>query len=63
MNVNVLAGPTLPAPSRARTEKVCEPAGRSGAVKGEEHAANAPPSTLHSKVEPASLALNSNVGV
>ena len=58
----VVAGPTLPAASRARTAKVCGPAGSNGVVKGEEQSTKGPPSTLHWKVEPASFELNSNVG-
>jgi hypothetical protein len=55
---------TLPAPSLALTEKVCEPSARtpcSGTVFGELHEAKAPPSREHSKVEPASEEENVNV--
>jgi hypothetical protein len=63
VNEVVVAGPTLPAPSSARTANVCGPAGSAGNVNGDEQATNGPPSTLHWKLEPASLALNSKVGV
>ena len=53
----------LPAASWARTWKVCGPAASGPSVVGELQAANVPPSTLHSKLEPGSLAENSNVGV
>ena len=63
VNEDVCAAPTLPAASRARTEKVWGPAGSGGVVKGEEQGAKGAPSMLHSRVEPASFAPNSNVGV
>ena len=44
---------TLPAPSRARTSKVCGPGGSGGVVNGELHGSKSPPSTRHSNVSPA----------
>ena len=63
VNEAVCAGPVLPAASRARTEKVCGPAGSGGVVNGDEHGTKGAPSMLHSRVEPASFAPNSKVGV
>ena len=62
-NVLVDAAPTLPAPSLARTEKVCWPASSDGVVNGDEQGTNGPPSMLHSKLEPGSFALNWKLGV
>ena len=53
---------TFVAGSVARTSNVCAPSARAN-VAGELHAANAAPSTRHSNVEPASVAVNANVGV
>ena len=43
----------LPGGSVARTSKVWVPSARVAVVKGEVQVANVPPSTRHSKVEPA----------
>src|SRR5205085_12622755 len=64
--VNVWAagvGSVLPAGSVARTAKVWSPPASESVVTVEEHAVHAEPSRLHSNVEPASVALNANVGV
>ena len=53
----------LPAASVARTSKVWLPAPSAPSVSGLEHAVQLPPSTRHSKVEPASEELNEKVGV
>src|SRR4051794_5306703 len=53
----------LPTESTARTSKVWLPRVSAGAVNGDGHAANAPPSTLHSNVEPGLLDSNAHVGV
>ena len=54
----------MPAASTALTEKVWFPSDKkSGDVHGLEQAANAPESMLHSKVPPASVELNVNVGL
>ena len=42
---------------------MCDPSPRAAVVRGEVQALNAPPSTLHSNVEPASLEEKPNVGV
>ena len=44
---------TLPAASVARTSKVCSPSARALSACGLVHDANAPPSSLHSKVAPS----------
>src|SRR5688572_20551966 len=54
---------TFPDASVARTRKVCAPSPSGAVVCGAPQAANAPPSTLHSNVEPASLDERLNVGV
>ena len=46
----------LPAPSVARTEKVCAPSARELCDLGEAHEAQLPLSSLHSNVEPLSFA-------
>ena len=53
----------LPAPSVARTSKVCAPSDSVAVVKGVGQAAKAAPSTRHSKVESASVDVKVNVGV
>ena len=53
---------TLPTVSVARTWKLCDPSASAGVVNGEVHAANAPESTEHSKVE-ASLAVKPKLDV
>ena len=52
----------LPAASVARTSKVCEPSATPLYAFGEVQAANEPPSSLHSKVEPPSLDVNEKLG-
>ena len=54
---------TLPAPSMARTSKVCEPSDRAAVVKGVVQAANAAASKRHWNVEPASVEVKVKVGV
>ena len=49
--------------SLARTAKVWLPSGSEAVVFGELQGLKLPPSILHSKLEPASLAENSKVGV
>ncbi len=56
-------GSTFPAVSVARTSKVCAPSASDPVVSGVEQEPHAPPSTRHSKLEPAWLAENANVGV
>src|SRR5918992_2653095 len=56
-------GSVLPAASVARTARVCGPLGCAARVCGELHTAYGPPSTAHSKVEVASVALNVKSGV
>ena len=56
-------GPTLPAPSIARTEKMTGPFASVASVCGDVHGLNAAGLTLHWKVEPGSSDKNSNVGV
>src|SRR5688572_8604208 len=56
-------GSTFPDGSIARTTKVCAPGVSVGVVNGDEQAANAPWSMLHSNVEPCSSEENSNMGV
>jgi hypothetical protein len=51
----------LPAWSVALTENVCNPSESPVSAFGEEQAANAPVSSLHSKLEPASLEENSKL--
>jgi hypothetical protein len=51
-------GSGLPAPSTARTWKVCEPAESPDTTSGEEHALQGPPSRRHSK--PASGSFEPN---
>ena len=51
-------GSTLPAASVARTEKVCAPWASPVSARGEVQVCQAPSSSLHSKVEPASVELN-----
>ena len=66
LTVNVCAAgvaSVLPAASVARTWKVCEPSARAAVVRGDVHAANAAASTLHSNVDPASVAPKAKVGV
>ena len=46
-------GSTFPAGSVARTSKVCAPSASDAVVTGVEHEPHTPPSTRHSKVEPA----------
>ena len=53
----------FPAGSLARTWKVWDPLGKAVYVLGLVHAAKAAVSSLHSKVEPASVAVNVNVAV
>src|SRR5438128_2103778 len=53
----------LPAPSVARTWKLCEPWLNGDVVCGELHGEKALPSTRHSNVEPASLESKLKVGV
>ena len=53
----------LPAASLARTSNVCAPSLSVAVVNGVLQDANAPASTLHSNVEPASVELKPNVGV
>src|SRR5918999_1414523 len=52
----------LPAASVALTSKVCEPALRPMYDLGEVHDVNAPASSLHSNVEPASLEVKLKLG-
>jgi hypothetical protein len=54
---------TFPAWSVARTEKVCEPSGSALYVFGVVQPAYAPPSRLHSKVEPDSFETRSKVAL
>lgn len=54
-------GSTLPAASIARTEKVCVPSESPLSAFGEEHEAQLPESSLHSKLEPASLEENAKL--
>ena len=56
-------GSVRPTPSVARTSKTCAPSDRAPVVNGELQDANAAASTRHSNVEPASVAVNVNVGV
>ncbi len=56
-------GSTFPAVSVARTSKVCAPSVSDAVVSGVVHELQAPPSTRHSNVEPASSAEKVNVGV
>ena len=56
-------GSVLAAGSVARTAKVWLPSGSEARVFGDEQAANEPPSTLHSNVEPASFEEKLKVGV
>ena len=56
-------GSVFPATSIARTSKVWEPSASEAVVFGEVHDDQTPPSTRHSKVEPASLEENAYVGV
>ena len=56
-------GSTFPAGSVARTSKVWAPSVSDPVVSGVEHEPQAPPSTRHSKVEPAWSAEKPNVGV
>ena len=56
-------GSTLPAGSVARTSNVWAPSASDAVVSGDAHEPQAPPSTRHSNVEPASSAENPNVGV
>ena len=56
-------GSTLPAGSVARTSNVCAPSANEAVVSGVEHEPHAPPSTRHSKLEPAWLDEKANVGV
>ena len=51
---------TLPAGSVARTENVCEPSVSAVSRSGVVHAVHAPVSTMHSNVEPSSVAVKSN---
>ena len=46
-HVVVAAGPALPAASTSCTLKVCEPSASVGAVRGEVHDVQAPPSSWH----------------
>ena len=54
---------TFPAGSVARTSNVCAPSASGAVVWAELQAAQAPPSTRHSNVEPTWSAENANVGV
>ena len=54
---------TLPAGSVARTSNVWAPSASDAVVSGVAHEPQAPPSTRHSNVEPASSAEKANVGV
>ena len=54
-------GSRLPAPSRARTSKVCAADERPARTNGLEQAANAAPSSLHSNEAGASFEANSKV--
>src|SRR4051812_50173116 len=54
---------TLPAASVARTEKACVPTASPESDFGEEQPAQLPLSSLHWKVEPASLALKEKLAV
>ncbi len=56
-------GSVLPAVSVARTSNVCAPSASAAVVNGVVQAANAPASTRHWKVDPASVAVKENVGV
>src|SRR5438132_14199253 len=56
-------GSVLPAASVERTAKVCELSVRPEALCGVVHGAKAPPSMLHSNVEPGSEDVNVKVGV
>ena len=53
----------MPAPSVARVSKVCVPSARALVVCGLVQLLQLPPSTRHSKLEPGSLEVKSNVGV
>src|SRR6266511_4731011 len=53
----------FPAASWARTSNAWSPLVSGPTVVGDVHAANAPASSLHWKVDPASLDENANVGV
>ncbi len=55
--------PTFPAPSIARTLKVCGPAASALSATGEEHAANGAPSTAHSNDTVSVSPVNVNVAV
>src|SRR5947209_2585950 len=52
------AGSTLPAGSMARTLNVWPAAARPDSPSGDEHAVKGAPSSEHSNVQPASLAVN-----
>jgi hypothetical protein len=52
----------LPTASTALTEKVWEPSARPVSAFGEVHVANVPASSLHWKVDPASLDVNEKLG-
>ena len=56
-------GSVLPATSVARTSKVCEPSARFVYVTGDAQLVKVPPSRLHAKVEPPSLAVTVKVAV
>lgn len=56
-------GSALPAASVATTANVCAPLASGAVVTGDEHGEYAAPSTLHWKVDPASLEVNANVAV
>ncbi|MEJ7787875.1 MAG: hypothetical protein WKF96_23990, partial [Solirubrobacteraceae bacterium] len=56
-------GSVLPAASVPRTSYLCRPGLTALVVCGEVHDAKGSPSTRHSKLDPASSALNANVGV
>src|SRR5689334_19245854 len=55
-------GSVFPAPSVATTVKVCAPSARPEYAFGDVHDAKPPASSLHWKVEPASVELKANDG-
>ncbi len=63
MNLRTTATPSLPAGSTALTLKLWVPLESGPRVVGDSQGAKFTALTLHSKVEPASLEVNSNVGV
>lgn len=63
VQVRHVTGPTLPAKSFARTQKVCAPSERAPKVIGELHACHGPPSRLHSRVTSPPLVEKVNVAL